>query len=122
MVVMILEKVPESLRGELSRWLQEVRAGVFVGHVNARIRDKLYDKCTRSAPASGIMQIWSGRGNEQKYNIRSNGLSSRDIVEHDGIKLVQIPHDLDKKAGGSNIKARLRRMRQTATSEGVGLD
>ena len=41
MIVMILENVPTSLRGELSRWLLEPRAGVFVGHVSARVRDKL---------------------------------------------------------------------------------
>ena len=31
MVVMVLEKVPVSLRGELTRWLIEPHPGVFVG-------------------------------------------------------------------------------------------
>ena len=115
MLIMILENTPASLRGELNNWLQEVRSGVFVGHVSARVRDKLWEKCIKTAPTSGIMQIWSA-ANEQKYKVRTNGHSSRTIVEHDGIKLVQIPHDLDKKAGGSNIRARLKRLRATATS------
>ena len=34
MIIMILENVPVGLRGELSRWLIEPRAGVFVGHVS----------------------------------------------------------------------------------------
>ena len=121
MVVMILEKVPNGLRGELSRWLQEVRAGVFVGNATRRVRDKLWEKCIRTAPGSGIMQIWSSN-NEQKYKVRTNGPTSRNIIDYDGIKLVQIPHDLDKKAGGSNIKARLKQMRETAISEGYADD
>lgn len=117
MLVMILEKVPNTLRGELSRWLQEVRAGVFVGHVSKRVRDNLYDKCTKTAPNSGVMQIWSS-DTEQRYRVRSNGLTSRDIIEHDGIKLVQVPHNLNKRANGSKIKARLKRLRETAISDG----
>ena len=34
MVVFILENVSTSLRGELSRWLFEVKAGVFTGKVS----------------------------------------------------------------------------------------
>ena len=41
---MILEKVPPSLRGELTRWFLEPKAGVFVGHVGAMVRDRLWQK------------------------------------------------------------------------------
>jgi len=44
MVVMILECVPESLRGELSRWLLEPKAGVFVGTVTATVRERLWER------------------------------------------------------------------------------
>ncbi len=43
MVVMLLEKVPTTVRGELTRWLLELRAGVFVGNISALVRDKLWD-------------------------------------------------------------------------------
>jgi len=46
MVVMILEKVPQSLRGELTRWLVEVKTGVYVGHVNGLVRELLWKKCS----------------------------------------------------------------------------
>ena len=45
MIVMILEKVPVRLRGELTRWLIEPRQGVFVGHINAMVRERLWEKC-----------------------------------------------------------------------------
>ncbi len=46
MVVMILERVPESVRGELSLWMIEPKAGVFVGNLSALVRDKLWDANT----------------------------------------------------------------------------
>ena len=43
MIVMVIERVPTSLRGELTRWLLEPRAGVFVCEVSALVRDKLWE-------------------------------------------------------------------------------
>ena len=59
MVVIILEKVSASLRGELSRWLIEPKPGVFIGHVSAMVRDKLWEKCCRGARGGGVIQAWS---------------------------------------------------------------
>jgi CRISPR-associated protein Cas2 len=41
MVVIVLSACPAGLRGHLTRWLVEISAGVFVGHVSARVRDLL---------------------------------------------------------------------------------
>ncbi|WP_347272439.1 type I-E CRISPR-associated endoribonuclease Cas2e [Dehalococcoides mccartyi] len=57
---MILEKVPTSLRGALSRWLLEPKTGVFLGNPSARVRDELWDKAIKKTKASGvILQIWT---------------------------------------------------------------
>lgn len=90
MIVMILEKVPTSVRGELSRWLVEPRTGVFVGHVSAMVRDRLWEKCRKSRGAGGVLQVWT-TNNEQRYRMRACGDTSRRIVELDGVQLVQIP-------------------------------
>lgn len=42
MVVIVLEKVPRGLRGELTRWLVELDTGVFVGQLSATVRDLLW--------------------------------------------------------------------------------
>ena len=42
MLVIVTEAVPPRLRGYLSRWLLEVRAGVFVGDYSVRVREKLW--------------------------------------------------------------------------------
>lgn len=47
MVIMVLEKIPVSLRGELTRWLFEVHTGVYIGHVSGMVRDLLWEKCSQ---------------------------------------------------------------------------
>ena len=90
MLVMILEKVPLRLRGELSRWLLEPRNGIFVGHVNAMVRDKLWQKCSQARGAGGVMQIWN-TNNEQGYVMRMAGDTRRRVVEIEGLQLIQVP-------------------------------
>lgn len=107
MVVVILENVPTSLRGELSRWLIEAQAGVFVGHISARVRDKLWDKCCQGSASGSVLQVWS-TNTEQRFQMRMYGRPSRHIIELEGLQLIQIPHDLDTKAKGSIIKKRLK--------------
>jgi CRISPR-associated protein Cas2 len=92
MVVMILEKVPTSLRGELTRWLVEPHTGVFVGHVNAMVRDRLWEKCCEAKRAGGVVQIWS-TNTEQRFEMRMAGETKRTVVDFDGIQLVRVPHN-----------------------------
>ncbi len=94
MIVMILETVPVSLRGELTRWLIEPHPGVFVGHVSAMVRDRLWQKCCkRLNKGGGVVQIWS-TNTEQKFQMRAFGITTREIVEHEGLQLVRIPPEV----------------------------
>ncbi|MCP4357487.1 MAG: type I-E CRISPR-associated endoribonuclease Cas2 [Chloroflexi bacterium] len=89
MVVMILEKVPASLRGELTRWLIEPRPGVFVGHVSAMVRDRLWEKCIKDRKGQGgLIQIWS-TNTEQRFDIRTWGDTDRTPVEFEGLWLIR---------------------------------
>jgi CRISPR-associated protein Cas2 len=95
MVVMILEKVPPALRGELTRWMIEPRAGVFVGHVSARVREKLWQKCAERAQEGGVVQIWS-TNTEQHFSLRMFGDTSRLIVNEEGLQLIKVPGESPK--------------------------
>lgn len=44
MLVVVTENVPPRLRGRLAIWLLEVRAGVYVGVVSARIREMIWEQ------------------------------------------------------------------------------
>ncbi|MBG0785439.1 MAG: type I-E CRISPR-associated endoribonuclease Cas2 [Anaerolineaceae bacterium] len=95
MIIMILEKVTVGLRGELTRWLIEPRTGVFVGQVSARVRDKLWEKAVTRKRGGGVMQIWN-TNTEQGYFLRSSGDTSRNLVEVEGLQLIQIPGEFEK--------------------------
>lgn len=90
MIVMIVERVPVSLRGELTRWLLEPYPGVFVGHVSAMVRDRLWEKCCKACQGGGVVQIWS-TNNEQRFAMRMYGETRRSIVDLEGIQLIRIP-------------------------------
>ena len=90
MIVMILETVPTRLRGELSRWLIEPYPGVFVGHVSALVRDRLWEKCCKATKTGGVLQVWS-TNTEQRFQMRANGKTRRSIVDYEGLQLVRIP-------------------------------
>ncbi len=44
MTVLVMDRVAESVRGELTRWFLELKPGVFVGTVNARVRSLLWER------------------------------------------------------------------------------
>lgn len=88
MVVMILERVPVGLRGELSRWLIEPHPGVFLGHVSARVRDLLWEMCCDGSEGGGIIQMWSVN-TEQRFEVRVHGEPRREVVEHEGLHLIR---------------------------------
>jgi CRISPR-associated protein Cas2 len=86
--VLVVENATPGLRGQLTRWLLEVRAGVYVGSVSARVRDRLWDlTCERARKASCLL-VYSAR-TEQGFVIRAHGDNSRAIFDIDGLTLVR---------------------------------
>lgn len=95
MVVVILESVPKSVRGELTRWLLELRAGVFAGNVSAIVRDKLWEMlCTKLK--SGNAVLLHNAANEQGFLIRTHGESNYKIRDFDGLQLITIKENKQK--------------------------
>lgn len=90
MVVMILERVPPGLRGELSRWMLEPRAGTFVGSVSAMVRDKLWEKAQKSAAGGAGILLHSGN-TEQGFKVKTFGDNTREMVNMEGLWLVRRP-------------------------------
>ena len=92
MVVMILERVPRSLRGELTRWMLEPKAGVFVGTMSALVRDKLWEKACASMKGGAGMLIYSSN-TEQGFAVRFWGNLGREVVDFEGLTLIRIPSE-----------------------------
>jgi len=96
MIVMVLEKVSVALRGELTRWLLEVKTGVYVGDVNAMVRDRLWQKCVDRKGVGSVFQAWS-TNNEQGFAMRVEGETNRTVVDWEGVQLIQeVAECLDK--------------------------
>jgi CRISPR-associated protein Cas2 len=89
-MVLILERVPVSLRGELTRWLLEPKAGVFVGRVSGMVRERLWDKARAQSAGGGCLMIHASN-NEQGYRIESWGQTTRLIEDFEGLSLVRLP-------------------------------
>jgi CRISPR-associated endoribonuclease Cas2 subtype I-E len=53
MVVITLSECQASLRGDLTKWLLEINAGVFVGRISARVRNNLWERVCKSIPSGG---------------------------------------------------------------------
>jgi len=87
--VIVLEKVPKTLRGELSRWMLEVSTGVFVGSMSAMVRDLLWEKCIAKKTAGRCCQLYR-TNNEQGFAIRTYGDTTRTLADFDGLTLVAV--------------------------------
>ncbi len=90
MVVLILENVPSSLRGQITRWMLEPKAGVFVGNLSALVRDKLWDKVCEKKHDGGCILLYT-TNNEQGFSVRFWGNNSREVIDLEGLCLMRIP-------------------------------
>jgi CRISPR-associated protein Cas2 len=88
-VVISLEKVPDRLRGELSRWMIEVTTGVFVADLSATVRDLLWKKC-ESKLEQGRCALMYRTNNEQGFTLRLSGDFNRRISELDGLQFIAV--------------------------------
>jgi CRISPR-associated protein Cas2 len=89
MLVMILEKLPKKWRGVLSRWLIEVRPGMFLGNPSQRVRDELWRQITERPAQGYVLQLWSSR-HPQGYDYRQHGNSKRMLTDFEGLGLLTI--------------------------------
>ncbi|MGI8848627.1 MAG: type I-E CRISPR-associated endoribonuclease Cas2e [Pyrinomonadaceae bacterium] len=95
MVVFLMEKVPVSLRGEITRWMLELSPGVFVGNISGMVREKLWEMiCQRLK--GGAATLLQSTANEQGYKIRTFGDTTRKVKDFDGLQLIVISEKKQK--------------------------
>ena len=88
MVILFLKRTTPGLRGELSRWMIEPQAGVFVGNISATVRDKLWDFVLEEAPEASAM-MFHGAQTEQGFALRCAGDDTRRPRDFDGLTLIE---------------------------------
>jgi len=107
MLVIVTEAIPDRLRGYLSRWLLEVRAGVFIGQYSARVRDMLFKTITDNIEEGNVVIAWSA-DNASGFDFETIGKSRRIPVQFDGLKLISfLPNEesarIEIKSGLSSL-------------------
>lgn len=88
MTVLIIENAPPSLRGDVSRWMVEIKAGVFVGKVSKLVRDRVWERCVTLIEEGSLLLIWK-TNSEQGFDLRSWNTGFREPVLIDGLWLVR---------------------------------
>lgn len=88
MIVIVMDNAPEKTRGELTRWLLEVKPGVFIGKTSAIVREKLWEKVCQSQ-LDGALLLYSA-DTEQGFRMELYGDPKRTVADLDGVQLVKI--------------------------------
>ena len=116
MTVITMSRAPMSLRGDLTKWMQEIATGVYVGALNPRVREELWERVVQSVGRGQATISYSAR-NELGYQFRTHRTQQTN-VSFDGIPLVMIPKE-DKPLSeelkyGFSDQAKFRRARKYA--------
>lgn len=93
MVVMVLTACPPGVRGDLSKWLLEIAPGVFVGHVNARVRERLWARILEFVREGRAIMVYSVR-NEQHLAFEVHQ-PDWNVVDCEGVRLIKRPCGTD---------------------------
>lgn len=89
MIVLVLSACPVGLRGDLTKWLYEISAGVFVGKVSARIRDHLWSRVEEFSGTGRAILIWSNRSEQGLgFKVKGHHWQPEDM---DGLTLMRRP-------------------------------
>ncbi len=89
MVIFTLDAAPSAIRGELTRWFLELKPGVFVGNVNKRIRELLWERICKTVNVRGAVMVFS-TNNEQGFELEIYGSPGRTVIDLDGIQLIKV--------------------------------
>ena len=90
MIVLSLTNCPNSLRGDLTRWLFEVDTNLYVGKQSARIREKIWERVITYTKSGRAVMVYP-TNNEQGFDFRIWG-ATWEPIDYDGLKLMLRPH------------------------------
>ena len=95
MIVITLTDCPPALRGDITKWLQEICTGVYIGQVSARVRDEIWKRVQEKAKNGRATMVFSAK-NEQHLDFRVHNNVWKPI-DFDGLKLMLRPATMFEK-------------------------
>lgn len=123
MTVITISSAPVSLRGDLTKWMQEIATGVYVGDLNSRVREALWERVIQSVGRGQATLSYPAK-NELGYQFKTYGTLQKN-VSFDGIPLVMIPR-VEKSAiyqpkRGFSKQAKFSQARKYASKRGKSI-
>lgn len=103
MLVIVVENVPERLKGRLAVWMLEMRAGVYVGKYSRRIREMIWKQVEEGLFEGNAVMAWS-TNTESGFDFMTLGTNRRRPLEFDGVKLVSFFPEVAFASEGQNGK------------------
>ena len=94
MTVIALETADASVRGIITRWLLELKPGVFVGKITQPVRMYIWNelKANQDKFNGGVMVYNSNT--EQGFEFQLIGSPRRKVADYEGINLIKVlPQD-----------------------------
>lgn len=110
MMTLVLTAVPAGLRGDLTKWLMEISAGVFVGDPGARIREELWQRVVAESVRGRAIMVYNA-ATEQGFAVRTHNhdWQPRDF---DGAVLMYRPSNKTQSMDSKQVAWSLARARQ----------
>ncbi|MDU2558520.1 MAG: type I-E CRISPR-associated endoribonuclease Cas2e [Anaerococcus prevotii] len=84
--IITLSKVKSSLRGDLTKWMQEIDTGVYVGNFNSKVRENLWQRIINNIGDGSATMSYSYR-NEIGYDFKTYN-TDRKVIYSDSIPLI----------------------------------
>lgn len=88
MMVIVVENAPPRLRGRLSLWLAEIRAGVYVGVYSRRTRERIWEEVGLLIGDGSAVIAWSAP-TDSGFEFDAVGPNRRVPADFDGLTLVR---------------------------------
>lgn len=89
-MLFLTEKISSRIRGELTKWMLQLKPGVFIGTLSTLVGEKLWLKIQKKQGRGGAIWVKT-MNNEQKYILQITGNTTQKVTDFDGLQLITHP-------------------------------
>lgn len=116
LTIISISKVKNSLRGDLTKWMQEIDTGVYVGNFNSKVRENLWQRIIDNIGDGSATMTYAHR-NEIGYTFKTHN-TDRNLLDVDGIPLVLVRSDNKKEVKIKNGFSKQSKHRKARSYQG----
>lgn len=89
MLVVIADFLPAAVRGRMKLWFIEPRPNIFISGVKDSVADEVVEFLHKHCPLESGLMIFQRSNRVPGYKIKWLGVPKKNIVQYDGLQLVQ---------------------------------